>query len=793
MKVSLNLLSNFVDLKDLSVDEIASKLTFSGLEIEEVSYLAKGNHLVIGQILEVENHPDSNHLHVLKVDEGKFGIHQIVCGAPNVKVGLKVLVARENAQLANNVTIKKSTIRGVESDGMCCSLLELGVDKSLLEEKQWLGIEELDEDAKVGNEEVLKYLGLDDVILDINVLANRSDILSIYSLAKEVGALFHRKVNIPSFSIKSDEKASFEVTSLTKGCPQFSFRVVKGIKVKDSPSWLKRALRSEGIRSINNVVDIGNYVMLLTGRPLHLYDLDLLNNKKIVVRDDFTCDFVGLDDKSYPLIPSDIVISDGNTPLCLGGIMGAKVCAVNENTKNVGIECATFLPHLIRHTSSRIGLSSDSSARFIKGIHPDNEKEVIEFVSYLLKEIASASSFEEPIYYDVREKKEEVIPCSYSYINHRLGTSFTSREMDEVFSSLDIKIKKVNEDEFLAYPPRHRIDLHCDADLSEEIFRTIGLDKIHASLPVSKSTIGSLKPHQKKKRLIREYLVDLGLVETLTYTLISQKEDKEYFTLNHDEPWVVLNPMTSDHHVVRRGLISSMLNTIYYNYTHQNEDLALFETSLVETKSSSYDELCIALSGKKSIRGNLVTKEYDYYSIAGLFKGIMDLLGIQKNRYNIVRLEDPFFHPGRSASIYLGKSRIGVMGEIHPLMQEKFDLPSVYLLDINLSALYELKTSPLKMNPISKYPSITRDYALVVDKSLSSIEVLNAIEKISSLIVDISIFDRYEGEHISLNHYSLAIRITYSTLDRTLKTEEINGIEEKIYEKLSSLGIELRK
>ena len=793
MIISLNVLSQYVDLKNLSVEEIQNKLTFSGLEVEGVEFLASGTNLVIGQILEVKEHPNSDHLHVLKVDEGSFGIHQIVCGASNVKVGLKVIVAREGAKLPNNVVIKKSVIRNVESDGMCCSLLELGVNKALLNEKQCAGIEELENDAPVGETEVLKYLGLDDVLLDINVLANRSDILSIYSLAKEVGALFHRKVSIPSYTIPSDKKTDFSVSSLTNGCPQFAFRVIKNIRVKESPEWLKRVLRSEGIRSLNNVVDIGNYVMLLTGRPVHMYDLDKIGGKQIVVKDDYKGPFVALDEKTYDLIPSDLVVSDGKNPLCLGGIMGSLSCAVDENTKNVGIECATFLSHLIRHTSSRLGLSSDSSARFVKGIHPCNEKEVIHLLSYLLKELAEGKEFEEPIYYDARKKEEVLIPCSYSYINERLGTAFNKEEMKEVFDAFEIRIEEKDEDQFLAYPPKQRIDLRCDADLSEEIFRTIGLEKIHATLPISQITLGGQKDHQKKKRILREYLVDKGLVEILTYTLISNAEDQKYFTLNRDEPWKVLNPMTVDHQVVRRGLLASVLNVLRYNKAHQMEDLAIFETSLIETKASSYDELCIALSGKKYLRGNLETKKYDYYSIAGLLYGILDLFGIKEGRYRLEKLTDPSFHPGRSVQILLGEECIGVCGQLHPRLLEEEDLSEVYILDLNLSALMNVRISPLKMSAISKYPSIYRDYALVAKKNVSGKMLLDGIKKISPLVTDASIFDIYEGENIGPDVRSIAIRVTYSCFEKTLKDEEINVVEEKMFKIFETLGCTLRK
>ena len=302
MRVSLNLIKKFVDLENISVDEIVNKLTFSGLEVEEVSKIADATNLVIGQIIECKNHPDSDHLHVLKVDLGKFGIEQIVCGAPNARTGLKVIVARVGAELKKTkINISKGVIRGVESNGMCCSLSELGVEKSLLSQKQLEGIEELDEDAPIGEENVLRYLHLDDYILDINVLANRSDCLAVFSLAKELGALFDRKVNIPKINLVNEEENHFKVNSLTTDCPQFSVKEVNNIVVKPSPKEMQAYLMASGIRAINNIVDIGNFVMLLTGQPLHMYDKDKLTSDEFIVKNDKNEDFVALDDKTYKL------------------------------------------------------------------------------------------------------------------------------------------------------------------------------------------------------------------------------------------------------------------------------------------------------------------------------------------------------------------------------------------------------------------------------------------------------------------------------------------------------------
>ena len=381
MLASYNLLKRFVDLDGISPESAADKLTFAGLEVEGIEHLASGTNLVIGQILSVENHPNSDHLHVLKVDEGeKFGVHQIVCGAPNVRVGLKVIVARNGAKLdALGVTIKPSVIRGVESDGMCCSLVELGVNKMFLKEEQINGIEELSEDAPVGEENVLGYLNLDDAILDINVLANRSDALAIFSLAKELGALFERKVNIPQPTKFEEVPSSVTVGSETEDCKQFSIKVVRGVKTKPSPKWLQSFLMAQGIRSINNIVDIGNYIMILTGQPIHMYDMDKCHSSSFIVKKGYNSSLVALDQKEYKVDENDIVVTNNNEIVCLAGIMGCESVAVDENSVNIGIESANFKGATVRRTTVKTGLSSDSSAHFIKGINPYQDEFVLDY------------------------------------------------------------------------------------------------------------------------------------------------------------------------------------------------------------------------------------------------------------------------------------------------------------------------------------------------------------------------------------------------------------------------------
>jgi phenylalanyl-tRNA synthetase beta chain len=677
---------------------------------------------------------------------------------------------------------------------MCCSLVELGVDKAFLKEEQVAGIEELPLDAPVGEENVLGYLGLDDTILDINVLANRSDCLSIYSLAKEVAALFGRKLNIPEVK-KYDEKPSeVSVASLTEDCPQFSLKVVKDVVTKESPKWLKSFLMSQGIRSINNIVDIGNYVMVLTGQPLHMYDLDKVASKSFVVKNDFEGKVVALDEKEYELKCGDLVVTTGDKVGCIAGVMGVNEVAVDASTKNIAIEAANFKSSTVRRTSVRLGLSSDSSAHFIKGINPHQDVEVLALCAQLLVELADAKIVEETTRYSVISDEKTKIECSVDYINKRLGTKFDKELIFDVLNKLQIETKDIDGNNFIAVAPYHRIDLKCDADLSEEIIRYVGFDKIEAQLPFMATTTGGYTPSQTKRLQIRELLIDNGINEAMTYTLVSPKENEEFVLLNNDEAHKIFNPMTVDHSIVRRGIVKSLLNTVSYNLDHQQENLQFFEIAQVNTVSEQYEELAVVLNGNKEERGRLSQRPYDFYDVHGILDSIFALLGIEKNRYKEERLTDsPFYHPGRSTKILFGKKVVGVVGQVHPSMSK--DLGETYVLDLNLTEILNLKTSPLKMQQISKFPAVTRDLALVVKKEVLAQDLIRTIKKAGkSIVKDVQIFDVYEGEHMAFGLKSVAITITFQDDKKTLVDKDIVEATTSIMNELFKVfKAELRK
>ena len=797
MKVSLNLVKKYVDLEGLTIEEIAHRLTFAGVEVEGVSRLASGTNLVVGEVLTCENMPDSDHLHLTTVNAGaKYGVLHIVCGAPNARKGLKVIVATDGAKLPGG-TIKKGAIRGHVSEGMLCSLLELGVDSKFLNEAQTKGIEELPNNFEVGDENVLGLLGLDDVILDLKLLANRSDMYSILNVAKEIETLFERKANIPSVKVESNLKEVVPVDSKTSKCPQFSSRLVRNIVVKESPDWLKNALRSSGIRSMNNIVDIGNYVMLLTGQPLHMYDYDKLAKKELIVRDDIECDFVALDEKTYKVQKGDICITSDAKVMCLGGIMGSLACAVDEKTKNVVIESANFDYASIRRTSIRLNLASDSSMRFVKGINPNQYDFVMDLTAKLLIELCDAKEVGNVETYLQNKYEQKVIHSSYKYINDRLGTSFTNEEITSSLERAFIKVEKKG-DEFDAYIPSSRIDIKEEADLSEEVIRILGFEYVKSELPSMQLSVGGLEENLQKKRIVRTYLRGIGVDEVLSYSLIREKEVKSFAILNKNEPYKVMNPLTDEHEYVRTNLLPSLMNILTYNLNHQNENLAFFEVSdLFSLESNKTIHLGLIVEGNDQRRFALNNEPYNFYHLKGVVDNIFSLFDIDEKRVQFERANVKEFHPGKSALVKLDGKVVAIYGELHPSVKKAYHLEreNVLALEMDLSVVFATKTSQKKMNHISRFPSVKRDFALVLQDKITSKEVANEVKKINrDLISKVEVFDVYKGEHIKEGYYSIAISVYFGSMEKTLSEQEITEMEKKVIDTLEAkFAAELRK
>ena len=795
MNVSYSWLQKHVDLEGLTPEMVADKLTFAGAEVEGISYLAKGTNLVIGEILSCENHPDSDHLHVLQVDEGKnYGVCQIVCGAPNARKGLKVIVARPGAKLPE-VEIKPSVIRGVESNGMCCSLLELGVDGKFLSDYQKAGIEELPLDAPVGEENVLGYLGLDDVVLELSLLPNRPDLYALNNVAREVGCLFERKVALDELHDHPLKKSSFTVGSSSSGCTMFSARVVRGVKTKPSPRWLQNVLTSSGIRSINNIVDIGNFVMLVTGQPLNMYDLDKLPEPSLIVRDDLKEDFVAMDENTYSLIPGDLVVTSAGKPMCLAGIMTADSCKVDDNTKNIVIEAAYFMGAPIRHTSSRIGLSSDSSQRFCKGTNPHQAEYVQRFTTEMLVRYAEAEEIEETVLFDEMDHSQKKLETSLSYINGRLGTSFS---LEEVVSTLrrDYFEVEVAGDKLLVTVPSFRIDIDGQADLSEEVIRILGYENVPSVLPSLELALNGLTPKQKAERDIRYALLHQGYDEVVTYSLLGEEESKAFDYFPRGDIYRLQNPMTVEREYVRPTLASSLLGVASYNMNRQNKRGAFFELSDIDTKGHPSRHLGILLYGEKPARMGENKRNYDFYDLKGIFASLMESLGINENRYRIL----PWgkggeeMHPYQSAELYIGKTFIGYLGTLHPTALKRYDLKAAAYMELDLEEILNVKVSPIKASVPPRFPSLTRDLALLVPLKVNFETLKRELLRVDPLIIKAEPFDLYKGEGVPEGYVSLAVSLTLQSKEKTLSEAEVAAVLKKALDNVAvTLGARMRQ
>ncbi len=790
MKLSLNFVKDYIDLSDeLTVHQIAEDMTRSGNEYDSEGPLVSGTNLVIGKVLTCENHPDSDHLHVCTVDVGTEVLN-IVCGAPNVKKGQKVIVAKVGAELPDG-TIKKGMIRGQESNGMICALYEIGIDKKFLSEEDKNGIHVLPEDAPVGKDPV-KYMKLDDEVIDFDLTANRGDLLSILGMAYELGAIYDKKVKNVDISHKEsgeDINKSFKVNVNTPNCYTFLARRVENVEIKESPDFIKNRLIACGVRPINNVVDISNYVMLELGQPLHFYDGDKLNGVLEVRQAEKGEKLKTLDEQERILDESDLVISNGKEAIGLAGVMGGLSTEVESDTKNIIIESAIFDSVMVRKTSKKI-LRSESSNRFEKGIDPNRTFMAIERACHLLEKYAGGTVIKGRCEYNKSDLKDRVITINYSAINDLLGTVIPKEEVLNVFRKLGFTSKD-NGNSAEVTVPRRRLDIGIPEDLIEEVSRIYGVDNIEGKLPIVPMKRGS---RNNTLREIRRKMVNLGLNETLTYVLINEKEVHKYTTDDFEE-LRLLDPMTEERNVLRYSLIPSLVKTYEYNKAHYNKDVSIFEIGKgFFKKGEEYGEntkLCALMTGRYfDSLGN--DQKVDFYVIKGVAEEILDYLGYN-GRYSFVKPKNEIkeFHPYQTAEISVNNNVCGIVGKLHP-NETKDD---IYVLEINLDKLLAKKTGKMSFKEISKFPAVNKDLALVVDKEVSACDLENEIKKAGGkLFLGSKIFDVYEGEKLGKNKKSIAISLSFGDMNKTLTDDEVNEAISKIVERLEkSLKAELRK
>ena len=708
MKLSTNFLKDYIDI-DVDVKQLAEDMTRVGNEYDSASNLINATKLVIGQITECEPHPDSDHLHLCKVNIGTE-VLDIVCGAPNARTGLKVIVALDGAVLPEK-TIKKGMIRGQESNGMLCSIAELGLEHKFLKPEDSEGIAELGEDAEIGGDPI-KYLQMDDGVIDFELTANRGDLLSILGMAYEVGAIYDKKVKDVDLKHKEsgeDINKTLKTEVKTANCSKLLVKKVENVKIEESPTFIKNRLIASGIRPINNVVDISNYVMLELGQPLHFYDADKLGNKLVVRMAEDGEKLTTLDNVERTLTSEDIVIADATHGVGLAGVMGGLETEVEPDTKNIIIESAIFDSVKVRKTSKKI-VRSEASNRFEKGLDPERTTMAIERACKLLEEYAGGTVVTGTVEYDKTNNKEKEIEITFKNINDVLGTVIPNEEILNVFRKLGFSYK-VNGEKIKVTVPTRRLDISIKEDLIEEVSRIYGVDNIEGKLPIVPMRKGS---YDKTQREIRNKMIALGLKETLTYVLINDKEVNGY-TLDKFEPLKLLDPITEDRNTLRYSMIPSLYKVYEYNKAREQKDISIFEIGKgFYKKGEVYGEdtkLCVLMSGKYSTGLNN-NKTVDFYVIKGIAEEVLDYLGYS-GRYSFMKQEMPKeMHPGQSAMINVNGSNIGMIGKIHPSVTKD----DVYVLEINLDELFTKKVGKMKYKEFSKFPSINKDIALVVDK-----------------------------------------------------------------------------
>lgn len=787
MKLSTNFLKDYIDI-DVDVKQLAEDMTRVGNEYDSASNLINATKLVIGQITECEPHPDSDHLHLCKVNIGTE-VLDIVCGAPNARTGLKVIVALDGAVLPEK-TIKKGMIRGQESNGMLCSIAELGLEHKFLKPEDSEGIAELGEDAEIGGDPI-KYLQMDDGVIDFELTANRGDLLSILGMAYEVGAIYDKKVKDVDLKHKEsgeDINKTFKTEVKTENCSKLLVKKVENVKIEESPIFIKNRLIASGIRPINNVVDISNYVMLELGQPLHFYDADKLGNKLVVRMAEDGEKLTTLDNAERTLTSEDIVIADATHGVGLAGVMGGLETEVEPDTKNIIIESAIFDSVKVRKTSKKI-VRSEASNRFEKGLDPERTTMAIERACKLLEEYAGGTVVTGTVEYDKTNNKEKEIEITFKNINDVLGTVIPNEEILNVFRKLGFSYK-VNGETIKVTVPTRRLDISIKEDLIEEVSRIYGVDNIEGKLPIVPMRKGS---YDKTQREIRNKMIALGLKETLTYVLINDKEVNGY-TLDKFEPLKLLDPITEDRNTLRYSMIPSLYKVYEYNKAREQKDISIFEIGKgFYKKGEVYGEdtkLCVLMSGKYSTGLNN-NKTVDFYVIKGIAEEVLDYLGYS-GRYSFMKQEMPKeMHPGQSAMINVNGSNIGMIGKIHPSVTKD----DVYVLEINLDELFTKKVGKMKYKEFSKFPSINKDIALVVDKKSVSKDIEKVIKSAGgSLLTNIEVFDVYTGVGVGIDKKSIAYSLTFSDMKKTLTDEEINGLMDKIIDAVSKkCGAELRK
>jgi len=813
MNVSYQWLKDYIDISDLTAKEIAEQMTRGGIEIDVVESRNKGvSGVVVGYVVSKEKHPDADKLNVCQVDVGTGDNLQIVCGARNVDAGQKVPVATVGAKLPGDLNIKRAKLRGVESQGMICSAKELGLNEKLLPKEQQEGILVLPAETPIG-QPIGKTLAIDDEVLELDLTPNRSDCLSMLGAAYEVAALTGRDVKLPDSTIMDSPelassylKVSIEAKEL---CSHYTARYIRGVKIAPSPLWLANRLMAAGIRPINNVVDVTNYVMLEYGQPLHAFDASKVAGGQIVVRlakegETLTT----LDDQERKLEPQMLVIADSEKAIALAGVMGGGNSEVTEDTTDIILESARFDGSTVRRTSRQLGLRSESSARFEKEVDPSRVIPALNRAASLLEQIAGGHVAEGIVEAIAATHEPAVVQVTLSKINSYLGTSLSKLEVESIFTRLGFQGDIGSDGTFTITVPTRRGDITRDVDLIEEVARLYGYDNIPTTPIEGSTTPGALTKPQAIRRELRKRLTDSGLNEVISYSFTGPERTALFPSLTGDvRPIRLAMPMSEERSVLRTSLLAQLLDMAVYNRNRKNDNLAVFELgSVFHTEEETLTQLPnekhrfgLLLTGNAtSASWNQKAVAYDFYHAKGIIETIMQTLGVSERiRYEAAAPEG--FHPGRTAAVKLqteaGEVTLGYVGQLHPQLQQQMDLSDTYAAELELAPLYAYANSAIVYQTLPRYPAMERDIAVVVDSAVEAGRLLETAREVAAgLLESVRVFDVYTGEKLGAGKKSVALSLVYRHAERTLTDEEVTELHGAVVTAIEqTFGAELRK
>ncbi|WP_018887811.1 phenylalanine--tRNA ligase subunit beta [Paenibacillus massiliensis] len=815
MKVSTEWLSDYISLDQLSAEELAERITRSGIEIDQIENRNKGvTDVVVGYVKSKEKHPDADKLNVCIVDAGLEEELQIVCGAKNVDAGQKVPVALVGAKLPGGLDIKKAKLRGVLSQGMICSAKELGLNDKLLPKDQQEGILVLPEETEIGTP-ITKLLGLEDQVLEFDLTPNRSDCLSMLGAAYEVSAIFGRDVTLPDPQADLVEVAEAAAEELkvsiaaSEQCSHYAARVIKGVKIGPSPLWLRNRLMAAGIRPINNIVDITNYVMLEYGQPLHAFDADKLEGKQISVRLANAGEtMVTLDDQERKLEPHMLLVTDGAKPIAIAGVMGGANSEVSETTVNIVLESARFSGSSVRKTSRQLGLRSEASLRFEKEVDSGAVIPALNRAAALIERYAQGSVLQGIVEAGEAQTANRIVRLSLDKLNRYLGTELSLLEVKTIFGRLHFDYGDAEHGVLEVAVPTRRGDITLDVDLIEEVARLYGYDNIPTTPIEGPTTQGTLTPAQSLRRALRQLLVHSGWQEMISYSFTHPGQNGQFPSwLEGAHPVALAMPMSEERSVLRTSMLPHMIDAAVYNRNRKQENLSFFEIGSVflsgeETLTKQPQEipvLSLLLTGsRRTKQWNAAAEPVDFFDLKGALEAVLSYAGLaEQARY--VANQPQGYHPGRAASVYLELDGqqvwIGTLGQLHPEIQHKHDLQDTYVAEIALDAIVRHMNRNIRYHELPRYPSVERDVAVVIDQAVESGDLLKTIrESGGELLQHAEVFDIFTGSKLGEHKKSVAIALRYRHQERTLTDEEISVAHARVVEALEqSFGAELRK